>query len=153
MSSGSGLPDLLRRLVATPYGFRAIYRSTVISFETNNRALLAIFRARAEELAGALTSDPDKPWRWKIVGDTDTFQGNPDPLLFSDDTTSTLFLGTGTVVGIDWHRGELLGFIAADTSAQCLLDLLVDAARQHIGRGRGHSAGLGRDSSHSSHHP
>ncbi len=32
------------------------YASTVISFETNDHELLAIFRSRAEQLAGALVS-------------------------------------------------------------------------------------------------
>ena len=130
MSNVKGLPDLLRRFVATPYSFGVILNSTVISFETNEEELLAIFRARAEELAGVLSLHC-KSWLWKILRDGEIRHSNHKLLLLTDEDKTTLFFGTGTVFAIDWRRGEILGFVVKDVSAQRLLDMLIDAARRH----------------------
>lgn len=130
MSTVTRLPDLLRRFAATPYQFTAFLYSTTITFETNDQELLTAFRTGAEQLEGVLASS-DKSWYWKVVRDYDVSQGVTDSFLFSGQRLSTIFLGTGTVVAIDWDRGELLGFVAASVPAQHLLDLLLDAGQQH----------------------
>ena len=68
---------------------------------------------------------------------------------FSGERLSALFLGAGTVVAIDWDRGELLGFVAVNVPAQHLLDLLLDAARQHQLRYQGGASGTLRCDSNS----
>jgi hypothetical protein len=131
MSIATSLPDLLRRFVATPYRFEEVLQSTVVALETNDQGLLTGFRVRAEELAGVLASPSDKYWYWKVIRDYDVFQEDHHRFLLDDETTSTLFLGTGTVVAIDWQRDELLGFVAAGISTQCLVDALIDLATRH----------------------
>ncbi len=130
MSTVTGLPDLLRRFPATPYQFTAFLCSTTITFETNDPELLTAFRTRGKQLAHALEYS-DKSWYWKVVRDHDISQDDNDSFLLSAEQLSTIFVGTGTVAAIDWDRGELLGFVAASVPAQCLLDLLLDAAQQH----------------------
>ncbi len=66
-----------------------------------------------------------------MIRDYDVFQEDHHRFLLDDETTSTLFLGTGTVVAIDWQRDELLGFVAAGISTQCLVDALIDLATRH----------------------
>lgn len=131
MTNADGLPDLLRRFTATPYRFAALLHTTVITFETNDHKMLAAFEARSEELAGALMSFPGRQWHCKIVRDFDVSNKNDEPYLINTQTLSTLFLGTGTFLGIDWQQGELLGFVAADLSSIDLLDALITVAQQH----------------------
>jgi hypothetical protein len=131
MSTVATTPDLLRRFIATPHRFGALLCSTVISFETNDQELLTAFRAGAEHLAGALVSSSQKPWYWKVIRDYDVVQVDVVPFVLEDETLSTLFVGTGTVAAVDWESRELLGFIAANISAQYLLDALINLGNQH----------------------
>lgn len=140
MSTAIGLPDLLRRFVATPYRFGAILYSKTVTFETNDRELLIGFRARAEELAGVLVSSSGKPWYWKVVRDYDISNEGDDALLLSSKELTTLSLGMGTVVAFDWNSGELLGFVAANISTEYLLDALLDVARGRCPNDKGTSA-------------
>jgi hypothetical protein len=142
MSTDTALPDLLRRFVATPHRCRAVAQSMIITIETNDQEMLAALRDRAEQLIGVLRSSSDSAWHWKLVRDHDFSQSTFEAHLLSGDALSTLFLGTGTIVAIDWIRGELLGFVAANLPAQQLLDILLDLARRgHLHPGNGTTAG------------
>jgi hypothetical protein len=81
-------------------------------------------------VASALVSS-GKPWYWKVVRDYDVSQDGNNVFLLSGESLSTVFLGSGTVVAIDWNQGELLGFVAANISAQQLLDVLIEVGQQH----------------------
>ena len=130
MSTATGVPDLLRRFTATTYSFGAVYGAAVITFETNDQVLLSAFRTRAEQLAGLLVSS-QKPWHWKVVRDFDVSQDDGEIFLLGGQSLSTIFMGTGTVVAIDWTQGELLGFVAANISDHQLLDAIIAIGKQH----------------------
>jgi len=138
MSAAVPLPDLLRRFVLTPYRFSAVAGSIVISFETNDQELLVGFRDRTEQLVSALKLPSHNTWHWKLVRDHDVSQTGHDAYLLSGETLSVIFLGMGTVVAIDWGKGEILGFIAANTPVKQLLDVLMDfRQRSHSGQDAG----------------
>lgn len=88
------------------------------------------FRASADQFVVALLSISDKPWTWKVVRDYDVSQQGNQAYLLTGETLSTLFVGAGTVVAIDWDRAELLGFLAENFSLQELRGALLDAAQQ-----------------------
>jgi hypothetical protein len=137
MSTATGIPDLLRRFVPTPYRFWIVLASTIVRFETNDQELLRAFRTRADQLLAGLASSV-KSWSWKIIRDYDVSHDTDELFLLSGETLSTLFLGTGTVVAIDWNRGELLGFVASEITAKCFLDMLLGVAQKdHLHYERG----------------
>ena len=130
MSTAGALPDLLRRFVPTPYRFEVAFHSAVVVFDTNDPGLLAAFRASAEQVARVLESNHTF-WHWKIVRDYDISQGGYEIFLLNGEMLTTLFQGRGTVLAIDWDRGEVLGFLSADASIRQLIETLPDVARRH----------------------
>ena len=123
------VPDLLRRFTATPYCSR-VSNNTVVKLATNNKHLLAEFETRSEQISEAFRTF-GAGWVWRLIRDEDAPSDSEDATILNAGSLTVLFLGTGTMVAVDWIRREVLGFAAPQVTSDKLLELIIGIALEH----------------------
>jgi len=116
----TGVPDLLRRFVPTPYSVTVAVRAIEIALQTNDAGLIA-----ALEKCGKSAVALKNKLRATVVRD-DAAPG--DGLEFQVITAwpvSTILMGAGTILALDHGRCELLGFLAPAISDRCFIEQLL----------------------------
>jgi hypothetical protein len=115
MSSGSVIPDLLRRFVAAPHLCNFFAGGTSVRLETNDPSIITALRS----VTAFLSDENGKaPYYWKLIRDEAAPCGGRQVTILSSGPLNTLLLGTGTAIAIDRERREVLGFIAPDVPAE-----------------------------------
>jgi len=123
------VPDLLRRFASTQYHSR-FSNDAVVTLATNNKHLLAEFEARSEQIGEAFRTF-GAGWVWRLIQDEDAPYDSDEPTILDAGSITMLFLGTGTMVAVDWIRREVLGFAATDVSSGRLFKLIIGIAEVH----------------------
>jgi len=122
--------DVLRRFVPTP--LRAVFDvgQTRVVVQTNDFSLLP-------ELPLATITDGSNrcTFEWKIVRDYDAPGVLEEPVLMTSGKLMTVVMGTACMVGLDYERRELLGFIGAEVDARTFQHVLLPLFRRLTNEG------------------
>jgi hypothetical protein len=126
------VPDLLRRFVETPYAASFVSGDANVRIESNEMAIIT-------EIHSAITLHNDLETEvsyWRLIRDEAAPCDGKELTILSSGPLSTLLLGTGTVIAVDHERGEVLGFLASDVSAEefvrVLLPLVIRLSQQRL---------------------
>jgi hypothetical protein len=109
----AGLPDLLRRFVATPHISTFAIKGFHVTLETNDTGLIQTLETF---LAGCDSASQPQTSYWKLIRDELAPCGGREITVVPSGSMHTLLIGLGTLVVIDRERREVLGFIALDFS-------------------------------------
>jgi hypothetical protein len=109
----SGVPDLLRRFVETPYAVSFTSGDATVRIEANEFALL-------NKMHGAMVSQNGfgtEILTWKLIRDEAAPCDGKELTILFFGPLNVILAGTGTVIAIDREQREVLGFIAANVSS------------------------------------
>jgi hypothetical protein len=112
-AESSGVPDLLRRFVETPYAVSFTSDGATVRIEANDFALV-------NKIHGAIVLQNGfgaEILTWKLIRDEAIPCNGRGLTILSLGPLSVILAGTGTVIAIDRERREALGFIAANVSS------------------------------------
>jgi hypothetical protein len=122
------VPDLLQRFVPTPYNALIKLFDTAISFQCNDKELIASL-----EQAGAKNrGTPSLAAR--LVRDYAAPSGGLDITVISTSPVATIMVGAGTVLAVDLEHREIFGFIAASVSAEDFINTVLPVALETASR-------------------
>jgi hypothetical protein len=110
-----GIPDLLRRFVATPHAFSTGMGEDSIRLETNDPTILDNFRSQFHNFPGSYT--------WKLIRDDVTGTDHVTTVFVSGSLVMVLF-GIETCVVVDRDCRRVFGFLASDVDASEFLHRL-----------------------------
>jgi hypothetical protein len=122
-------PDLLRRFVPTSHISAFSIGDIRVRLETNDPAMITALQARFDS---PLADCAGAQYLWKLIREEEATGSGPEITILSSLGVSTILLGTKTVVVIDYQRHEVLGFIAADISADQFVSILTPVVRDLI---------------------
>lgn len=116
MNPRPAVPDLLKRLVATPLNAYFCFGTAKVQLHTNDPEVIAA----ASDLDAACDRTTGKSFAfWKVVRESE-----PSPNLgctvIETEELRILLRGEGTVITVDRLRGEAIGFLAPDATAEDL---------------------------------
>ena len=124
------VPDLLRRFAPTPHVCMLCIGGLSVRLETNDPILA---RAIQSVTLRYEPRDSDSASHWKLIRDEQAPCGGIEVTILSAGPIGLLLLGSGTVIAADRERREILGFVAADLSAEkcaaVVLPLIFDLLR------------------------
>ncbi|HMI52288.1 MAG TPA: hypothetical protein VK525_12305 [Candidatus Saccharimonadales bacterium] len=126
--------DALHRFVPTP--LRAVFDvgQTRVVVQTNDFSLLP------ELPLATINNESDKcVFEWKIVRDYDARGVLEEPMLMTSGKLLTVAMGTACLVGLDYERRQLLGFIGAEVDARTFQHVLLPLFRR-LTNERSHSS-------------
>jgi hypothetical protein len=115
------VPDLLRRFLATPL----ILSLPTVHFETNDPELLAV--VQESDILESLLWDK-APYFVKLIRDFDAPCNGANTTLLHHGCLRTITMGMGTIAWVDVECHEILGFVAPDISAECIVTKLLPLA-------------------------
>ncbi len=110
----SGVPDLLRRFVETPYAVGFGSGDATVRIESNEFAIVNNMHSTMVSQGGFET----EILNWRLIRDEEAPCDGKDLTILTAGAVTTLLAGTGTIIAIDHERREVLGFIAANVSAE-----------------------------------
>lgn len=113
--TNASVPDLLRRFVATPHVSMFRIGDTSVSLETNDAVLAGAIQNVS---APCEAENGDGTSHWKLIRDEQAPCGGSEVTVLSAGPIGILLFGFGTVIAADQERREILGFVAADLSAE-----------------------------------
>jgi hypothetical protein len=103
-----------------------------IQLETNDTSLFVEFGARGESMFSVF-GPAHEQWQVKLVRDHDAPDGCGEVTVIVGSAVTTVFLGAGTVVAIDYRAAEILGFVAPQVTAARLFDVILQIGTQTVG--------------------
>ena len=121
-NANTPVPDLLRRFIATPHVSTFYIGDTPVRLETNDPVLAGAIHnstALCETENGSATS------HWKLIRDEQAPCGGTEITVLSAGPLGILLFGFGTVIAADRERREILGFVAADLSAESCVTMVL----------------------------
>jgi hypothetical protein len=110
----SGVPDLLRRFVERPYAVGFGSGDAAVRIESNEFAIVSNMHSTMVSQSGFET----EILNWRLIRDEQAPCDGKELTILASGAVSTLLAGTGTIIAIDHERREVLGFIAANVSAE-----------------------------------
>ncbi len=122
ISTGTAVPDLLRRFAPTPHHTRICLNDIEIELYTNDAEIVSKVQPRTSALPGAKARTS---LVLKIIRDHDAPQDDSTVTVLSAPPLTTLMVGTGTLLVLDGLRGVILGFLASSISAERFVDELL----------------------------
>lgn len=112
-----GVPDLLRRYIATPYISTVFTDAGFVTLETNDMDLSDTIRHELSRCTEHRSGHDDYgSQQWKLIRDDAAPRGGDQVTILSTMTLQTLLFGNGTIITVDRERREVLGFIAPDVT-------------------------------------
>jgi hypothetical protein len=115
VSFEAGIPDLLRRFVATPHTFSTGMGEDAIRLETNDPMIVDNFRSQFHNFPHSYT--------WKLIRDDVTSTDDVTTVFVSGSLVMVLF-GIETCVVVDRDCRRVFGFLACDVDASEFLNRL-----------------------------
>lgn len=109
-----GVPDLLKRFAPTPYQVDTIIGQIRLILQTNDPEIVD----QIVKVSTELKKGGDASLRLKVIRDDKAPNNEAETVVLSAGPVLTLLAGTGTVLALDTERHEILGFIAAQVSAE-----------------------------------
>jgi hypothetical protein len=111
--ASAGIPDLLRRFVPAPHVLCCQLEGINLQLETNDPAI-------ADTLAKATTGifADARVHAWVLLRDEAAPCDGQEVTIVSWGGLSTILCGSGTVIAVDREQREVVGFLAANITAQ-----------------------------------
>jgi hypothetical protein len=112
--------DLLRRFVPTPLKANYLVGHVQVTVQTNDFTLLP-----ALPLGASLDVQSEQTLEWKLVRDADSHGNLEEPMWLRSGMLTIVEMGPTCLLGLDFERRELLGFIGAAVDARTYQEYLV----------------------------